>query len=116
MSDFGVQTAARNREREPRGQVASKVHGSSERWKAVTYEFRVGMRLPADKLTRAARVDLQTVTPIKMLHNAAIVQSEVIAIVLLLADAPPFLRGHLLGQLENDWLAVDEDSIEVKNG
>ena len=52
---------------------------------------------------------------VEVLDDAAVVQRQVVTVILFFADRPALQGGHFLGQLENERLTVYDDAIEIED-
>jgi len=113
--DLRPQAAAGDGERVLGGNGADEVHRAGLGRQSFADRLPVGASLPRYQLVAASGIDGTAVTGVKVLHDAAVVEGQVIAIIFLGAHLPPFARRHLLRDAHDEGLAIHEDAVEVED-
>src|SRR5207245_10656238 len=94
--DLDAQASARNGQRILVRKPADELDRARQGREPVADQVPVGARFPVDQLIAAGVIYWPPVAVIEALHNTAVVKSEVLAVVFLLAAPPPFVcRQHL---------------------
>src|SRR5260370_268638 len=103
--DFRAKASAGDGKGKLARNFADEIDCAGKNRQSITDGFPVGARLPCNQFVAPHGVKRAAVAAEKMLHNAPVVESEVIAVVLLLSEHPPLLGRHLLSEFQNQRLA-----------
>src|SRR5437879_10538584 len=115
MLDFASQAAARNGEGVFYRRLVDELHGARQRRQAVADESRILAGFPGDQSVPPRGIHFAAVAAVQALDNAAVVERQIVAVILLFGEFPALFCGHFLGELEDERLAVYQDAVEIED-